>query len=494
MNIESCRMRLEKFVEDFNRRLFRYYSGRTPRLELVGLYSEYSDIFSSDSIREMESELKSEPFDSRRESLRKIWGFLVDQRMDSQAAPLTEEILHFHDGGSLVWEGKELAFSQVPLRLKNESDGFKRRDLSERYARGMQESESLRRECVSRLNGAAASLGLENYARAREKIAGVQFHKLLDSLDSVLRPLEDQYMERLRASFEMSQNSFQEAGAWDVVYWEKQNDAEHVFAKDRLLTVVKTAVSDLGVSPGNSDSVDIDLERREGKRPEPLCIPIRIPQEIKIVMLPEDGARHCRSLLHEIGHAYHFAWTSPSLPLEHRIMGDGALSESYAFLFEHYLRDPQWLNRTLSFMKSAEFLRFQALHRLFLIRRCAGKLKFAVRLFECKDFEGMPEVYFQTMKNYTGLAHPPEFWMGDLSDGFYAADHLRGWICEAMLREYLRTRFGNSWIMSRSAAAFLKEIWETGQLYRADELCGEIGIGKLDPQALADEISEGLNS
>jgi len=48
--------------------------------------------------------------------------------------------------------------------------------------------------------------------------------------------------------------------------------------------------------------------------------------------------------------------------------------------------------------------------------------------------------------------------------------------------------------MNRAAAGFLKEIWETGQLYRADELCKEIGMGDLDPQLLVDEISEGLKS
>jgi hypothetical protein len=63
-----------------------------------------------------------------------------------------------------------------------------------------------------------------------------------------------------------------------------------------------------------------------------------------------------------------------------------------------------------------------------------------------------------------------------------------------MLREYLCTKYGTGWAGSRSASGFLKEIWETGLLYRADELCREIGIGDLDPQVLADKLWEGLRN
>jgi hypothetical protein len=145
-----------------------------------------------------------------------------------------------------------------------------------------------------------------------------------------------------------------------------------------------------------------------------------------------------------------------------------------------------------SFVKSWDFLRFQALFRLFLVRLCVGKLRFAINLYGRENLDGMPENYSETMKSYTGLMHPQEFWLYDLSNGFYSADHLRGWMCEAMLREHLRTKYGNSWIVSRSAAGFLKEIWETGQLYSADELCKEIGMGELTPQVFIDEITEGL--
>jgi hypothetical protein len=493
LNIENYRSRLERFEEELNRQLYQFYAGFRSRLELVRCYSDYSDIFSIESIREAESELERESFDSRKKSLSKIRNFLVEQHLDARQAPLAEEIVDFEAGQKIIWEGQELSFPQAALWLRRESDYFKRRNLFERYAREMQKSESLRMESVLRLQSASVKLGFKNYAEARGSIGGVDCSKVLDKLDAALQPLEDKYMERLRESIEISMgHPFQESGSWDISRWEMKNDAEEVFPKENLLPVAEATVSELGIEPERQDSVAIDLDQREGKKAGRLCIPIRIPHEIKIVMLPENGAGHYASLLHEIGHADHFAWTSPSIPMEHRIIGDRALSESYAFLLEHFIRDRVWLARMLSFVKSKDFLRFQELYRLFLIRRCAGLLRLADTLYRREDFAGMAETYAETMQSYTGLAHQPEFWIYDIADGYYAADHLRGWMLDAILREYLRTRFGNSWAISRAAAGFLKEIWETGQLYSADELCREIGAGDLDAQVLVDEIAEGL--
>jgi hypothetical protein len=144
----------------------------------------------------------------------------------------------------------------------------------------------------------------------------------------------------------------------------------------------------------------------------------------------------------------------------------------------------------LSFTNSVSFLDFCSLLRMFRIRRHTAGLSFALRLYGGQSLDNMSEIYAETMRSYTGLQYCPEAWLNEPLDGFESADYLRGWILECMLREYLRSKFGRDWFTNRSAAGFLKEIWETGQLYRADELCREIGFRELDPRILAEELGE----
>jgi len=336
-------------------------------------------------------------------------------------------------------------------------------------------------------------LGFRSYAQARERISGTDCKSLLHSFEAIINRLGDRYLEKLRVSFETVLGlAFQEAGSWDLAHWQKKNDPEGVFLERNLVSAIEATVSELGIRPERPDAVQLDLQCGALKHSKPLCIPIRIPLEIKIVMLPQEGSGSYAGLLHESGHAYHFAWTNFSLPVEHRICGDRALSESYAFLLEHLVQDAQWLAHVLRYTESEGFLHSQSLLRMFHVRRCAGKLRFAMQLHEHESCADMPQIYAETMRAYTGLSHHPESWLEELPDGFDAADYLRGWALEAVLKEHLRSKYGKAWFLNRSASGFLKEIWETGQLYRADELCREIGMGSLEPQALADELLEGM--
>jgi hypothetical protein len=140
-----------------------------------------------------------------------------------------------------------------------------------------------------------------------------------------------------------------------------------------------------------------------------------------------------------------------------------------------------------SFTDCGKFLHIQSLFRMYLIRRHAAGVRFALQLHESQSPGNMSEIYAETMRSYTGLQYYPESWLDELPGGFESADYVRGWILECTLRQYLCSKYGKDWFRSRSAGGFLKEIWETGLLYRADELCREIGFSELDPQILAEE-------
>jgi hypothetical protein len=59
MNIEFYRTRLEELEQTLNRESYRYCSGKKESLEILRVYSEYSDLFSAENILQAMSELES---------------------------------------------------------------------------------------------------------------------------------------------------------------------------------------------------------------------------------------------------------------------------------------------------------------------------------------------------------------------------------------------------------------------------------------------------
>ena len=259
-----------------------------------------------------------------------------------------------------------------------------------------------------------------------------------------------------------------------------------------MLRVYSETMNGLGICVDSQRNIVIDSEPRPRKNPRAFCMPIRIPDEIRLVIRPVGGQSDYQSLLHESGHAQHFGWSSPGLAPEFKYTGDYALTETYAFLFNHLVSDRDWLSDFLGIVNSSEFIRSVMLARLVTVRRYIAKLSYERQLHSGDDIASKAGTYAELQTSSTRFKTEPIEYLFDLDDGFYSASYLRAWAFEVMLREYLKTCFGAKWWASPRAGSFLKEIWETGDRYTADEMAAQIGIGPIYFGPLADEFNRAM--
>ena len=132
------------------------------------------------------------------------------------------------------------------------------------------------------------------------------------------------------------------------------------------------------------------------------------------------------------------------------------------------------------------------LARLVTVRRYVAKLCYERRLHSASELTGQAQLYAELQTTATRFKTSAAEFLFDLDDSFYSAGYLRAWAFEVLLREYLKTRFGSRWWTSLRAGAFLKEIWETGDRYTADEMAAQLGVGAIDFDPLADEFNNVL--
>ena len=259
------------------------------------------------------------------------------------------------------------------------------------------------------------------------------------------------------------------------------------FPADRLSETLADTLAGLGIDLAAQDNVMLDLAPRAAKSRRAFCAPVRVPQEIYLVLAATGGWEDYGALLHEAGHAEHLAFAAPALPFELRRFGDPAIGEAFAFLFERIADEPAWLR---SRGVEDAFDAVARSRRLLFLRRYAAKLGYELELHGgAVPIEGAAPLYAERLSAALHVDWPQATWLTDLDPGLYVAHYLRAWALEARLRDALARRFGTDWFRSPDAGTTLRGWWRDGHGLSAEELLSHAGAdGPLDFAALAPEF------
>jgi hypothetical protein len=241
---------------------------------------------------------------------------------------------------------------------------------------------------------------------------------------------------------------------------------------------VRRQVTEMGVDPDAGGRVRYDTGERAGKRARAFCAPVRVPDEVYLVMRPHGGQTDYQTLLHELGHALHFAYTRADHPFEYRWVGDNSVTESYAMLFDHLMQNPGWLLRYsgLSKRELPPFLRAAALEELQFLRRYCAKLIYEVQLYGGQlSWDLVPDLYVETLTEATSFRYRRADAFIDVDARFYAARYLRAWQLGALLADALKERFNEDWYRNPRAGPWIVDgLFAEGQRELADEIAERV--------------------
>ena len=98
------------------------------------------------------------------------------------------------------------------------------------------------------------------------------------------------------------------------------------------------------------------------------------------MLTPVGGREDFSVLMHEGGHTEHAAHVDPGLPFEFRCLGDNAITECFAFLLQHLVESPSWLQARLGIEEADDLVAYARANRLVYLRRYAAKLAYELEL------------------------------------------------------------------------------------------------------------------
>lgn len=484
---------------DFNaaqmREYYMFLSGQKAELEIAPIYDRYSDLFTDGVITELKQNLDETPdrFETERIAIKRLLSFAIDLFLGDSTKELTETISEYESGAKVECAGRSMTFQDSAVTLTNEPDRQSRRAIYKGRLNVIEASNDFRAERLTRLHSSARSLGYSSYTSLYEEMFGHDYAEFAKKCQSFLARTESVYLVRLDEALKRDLGlKIEEAERSDAAYFLHLTGYDDRFPADDLMRVYSETLSGLGICVDAQKNITVDAEPRPRKSSRAFCVAIRVPEEVKLVIKPSGGQSDYQAFLHEAGHAQHYGSTSAALRPEFKYTGDYALTETYAFLFNHLVSDSAWLEEFLGFRDNRPFTRSVILTRLVTVRRYAAKLIYERELHLSEDYAQAAALYTELQTNATRFKSEPTEFLFDLDDAFYCANYLRAWAFEVALREYLKERFGNQWWRSRRAGNFLREIWETGDRYTADEMARQIGMGAIEFDLLIDEFNRAL--
>ena len=495
-DIVRLRQDLEAFQGELMLEFYQNHAGLKEEMATVGIYDRFAHLFSRQAIDAANAaEVGSPPDESR--MARYLGAFATFGYLDSSVKTLTDKANTFESQSVVTFDGDDIPYRQVPLRLRAETDHARRAVLFEAKLAETEKLNVALSERMQVMHDAVRDLGAKDYADLCSKTKGIDYRSLEADMEDLLHRTEGLYVEHMSSLLrDRADLTIEEAWSFDIPFAFKGQEFDHEFPKERLAEAFFATLKSMGMERADYPNIMIDTDERPNKTPRAFCAPVRVPEDVRLVIMPQGGWKDYQAFFHEGGHAWHFGSVGRDLPVEYRYLGDNSVTEAFAFLLEHLVTDPLWLEKSVGMRDSGQFVRFALLNKLMFLRRYACKLMYELKLHHgrgpvTRDFE---EIYRSCLQKGLKFRHSGKHFLEDVDDAFYCAEYLRAWILDAQMREALREKFGDAWFLEPRAGEYLRELWAYGQKYRADELVKTLGFVELDHGPLLAEIERGLES
>jgi hypothetical protein len=479
LNVHQFEKQAEAFREEMVREYYQALAGLKEELEIAPIYERYADLFAEDTVRALLGQRQ----DKQGRYLAELatMGYLEQKVKD-----LTEAITNFILKATVEWDGEEIPYQAVQPRLSNEPVMERRHGLYARQRAVTVKSNDQRAERLQAMYSAAQGLGFTDYTTMCDQLEDLHLAWLTEQMRAFLSRTEKIYVEQLAHYLTAIGVPEDEADVSDSLYLFRAPHFDEFFPAGRMIPALRATLAGLGIDMDSQEGLELDTEPRPLKSPRAFCAPIRVPDEVKLVIKPIGGQNDYKALFHEAGHAQHAVNTAAELSFAFKRLGDTSVTEGYAFLFDNLIKNRHWLQEVLGAPECEDFVKFSRFYKLWYLRRYAAKL-----LYEQELHAGVQDPasrYTELLGNALKVRIAPEKYLEDVDDAYYVAQYLRAWIFEVQMRSYLEKEYGPAWFTEPAAGGFLIDLWQQGQRDNAVELAQQMGYGGLDPEPLTEEL------
>lgn len=477
---------LETFIQDLEREAYEVGAGLKNEANFSAIFDKMDSLISSDTV----AEVRNSDIDPVEKG--EYMSFLLCMIIDKNTKQHTDEVITKELEATIDIDGEHIPFRQLPILIANEQSHELRGKLDE-IRRRLQEEllNPASAEIMQFTHEMAQSYGYDSYNDFFEQIEGVSLSDLRAETDRLLETTEDIYRRELAHYSEtFLKIPARDLAQYDLSYMRRADLFDPMFPADKLIDSAWTTMSNMGIQAQEHPHVRLDVEKRDRKSPRAFCCPVRVPEEVYLVIMPHGGVDDYSSFLHELGHTLHYAHTNDSLPLAARHLGDNSVTEAHASTLENLIVNSLWLERRLGVSDAGDYLRFMNFFELYMLRRYCGKLQYEMELHGGKhSIADCRDIYAETLTRATAVQYDPAFYLSDVDNHFYCARYLRAWMLERQIRAKLIEKHDLDWFDKPEAGNLLLQMWAQGQKFKAEAISQALGFDSLNFDFIIDGYS-----
>jgi len=487
--------RLAQFLFERSEEARAVRVGEKETSEQAAIVARYEDLFTRAEYVELKEAEDTAPQGEARERLFRLrdtcGGGLIVRELAEDSDRLENDVL----AARVEFKGETVPLRTAQAKLALVDDYADRDELGRLTADCSAGFNERRLDLLRKAEALEAEItGEPDPVRRSEEMKGIDLQELSARLadaarrqDASFAPLRDHWVDRI-----LGEDREDEPMSWHVSYIRRMSPLAELYSRERAVPVCLETLTRLGFDLAADSRIKLDLDDRPQKNPRACVIASDPPSVVHLITRAQGGLHDYQALLHEAGHALHYAGCDPNLPYTfRRLARDHALTEIYSFLVESITREPAWHAKhfDLDADEAAEHAEGARFLEVLLFRRYAAKLDYELELWS--DFDNAPayaDTYAQNLREAIGFRYRPDGYLADMDDGFYSADYLRAWIRAAQLRAYLRNSIGVEWWERSETGDFLRVLFLEGTRPSSEEIASRIGYDPLDTAPLLDEL------
>jgi len=490
LTVGEIRDRAERLHAALAEEVFEARAGRKTWPQVRPLYASQGVLEFSTSMPVIQRELASAGGDEFR-CLERLLGWLAEHHVRSANAELDDEFEQWAASATMPHAGSQVSVRTLPSLIGTTEDRTARRELDALRSEALDNALPLQLDRLNRWRTASVELGFGEYRQAMQRLTGLNLAIVLREGRRFLEDTSDLYFDSLGQYLaKILGLSVEEAEGHDAMWLGRQSWSDGLCDEATILASVGNDLRALGLPLEAEGRIELAVEAFPSPGMRPSCAAIRVPERVRLFVTPTTSAPGCRTLLREIGRALHWAYTSPSLPFEFRVLGDESVVDTHATLFGGLSRSASWIRHVqgIEGEQLGEQVRFAAFLELYAVRRMVARLTFDIELSESDRPGAMGARWAELMLESTGFRHDPRNFLAELGQRFGVARRLRARMLAALLTRELESRFDDDWYRNPLTGPYLGDWLAGGLTYDARELATKLG----EPALVSDELAASI--